>query len=144
MENTSPDCSITCRRHLGALGVVYDADDDRLLMATGNGDFDGNTGGHDWGDSVFASTPTARGPAQPIDTYTPTEFQTLQNTDADLGSTARDPPHPSIEPLPPPRVQSGKDAKLRLLNLDDLSGSGGPGHLGGELQKITCRRVAAS
>jgi hypothetical protein len=30
-------------------------------------------------------------------------------------------------------VQGGKDAKLRLLDLDNLSGQGGPGHLGGEV-----------
>ena len=30
-------------------------------------------------------------------------------------------------------MQGGKDAKLRLLNLDDLSGQGGPGHTGGEI-----------
>jgi hypothetical protein len=30
-------------------------------------------------------------------------------------------------------VQGGKDAMLRLLNLDDLSGSGGPGNTGGEV-----------
>ncbi len=33
-------------------------------------------------------------------------------------------------------VQGGKDAELRLLNLSNLSGQGGPGHLGGELQLI--------
>jgi len=139
MENTSPDCLNHVQTAIWARsGVVYDADDDRLLMATGNGDFDGNTGGHDWGDSVFALHPDGTGTGgNPIDTYTPTEFQTLQNTDADLGSTA-----PAILPTPASSrfphlgVQSGKDAKLRLLNLDDLSGSGGPGHLGGELQKI--------
>lgn len=31
-------------------------------------------------------------------------------------------------------VQPGKDKKIRLLNLADLSGKGGPGNLGGELQ----------
>jgi len=40
-------------------GVVYDSDNDRLFMATGNGDYDGNTGGHEWGDSVFALHPDA-------------------------------------------------------------------------------------
>lgn len=33
-------------------------------------------------------------------------------------------------------VQSGKDAKLRIIDLDNLSGQGGPGHLGGEKSKI--------
>jgi outer membrane protein assembly factor BamB len=30
-------------------------------------------------------------------------------------------------------VQGGKDSKLRLINLHDLSGKGGPRHVGGEL-----------
>ena len=33
-------------------------------------------------------------------------------------------------------VQSGKDAKLRLINLANLSGQGGPGHVGGEVGAI--------
>jgi hypothetical protein len=33
-------------------------------------------------------------------------------------------------------VQGGKDAKLRLLNLANLSGQGGPGHVGGEIGAI--------
>src|SRR5262249_5820587 len=30
-------------------------------------------------------------------------------------------------------LQGGKDAMLHLLNMDDLSGQGGPGHVGGEI-----------
>jgi hypothetical protein len=73
----------------------------------------------------------------PLDSYTPTEFQQLQNADADLGSTA-----PAILPtvpasqMPHLAVQSGKDAKIRLLNRDNLSGAGGPAQVGGELQKL--------
>ena len=33
-------------------------------------------------------------------------------------------------------MQGGKDAKLRLLNLANLSGQGGPGHTGGEIGAI--------
>jgi hypothetical protein len=33
-------------------------------------------------------------------------------------------------------VQSGKDAKVRLLDRDNLSGQGGPSHTGGELQLV--------
>jgi len=139
VEGGSPDCVGHVQTAIWARsGVVYDADDDRLFMATGNGDYDGNVGGHEWGDSVFALHPDGTGSGgNPIDAYTPTEFQTLQNTDADLGSTA-----PAILPtaassrFPHLGVQGGKDAKLRLLNLDNLSGSGGPGHVAGELQKI--------
>jgi hypothetical protein len=33
-------------------------------------------------------------------------------------------------------MQTGKDAKLRLINLDDMSGQGAPARVGGELQLI--------
>jgi len=134
----SPDCAHVQTAIWARAGAVYDAALDRIFMATGNGDFDGNTGGHDWGDSVFALHPDATGASgSPVDTYTPVEFQHLQDVDADLGSTA-----PAILPAPAGSsvgnlgLQSGKDAKIRLLDLANLSGMGGPGHLGGELQKI--------
>ena len=43
-----------------------------------------------WGDTVFALNPdgTGAGGGPPVDSYTPTNYQALQNTDADLGSTA--------------------------------------------------------
>jgi len=140
VESGSPDCAHVQTAIWARAGVVYDSDNGRIFMATGNGDYDGNVAGHyDWGDSVFALHPdgTGNGLGQPIDSYTPTEFQMLQDTDEDLGSTA-----PAILPVLPGSkvphlgVQSGKDAKVRLLNLDNLSGAGGPGHVGGELQKI--------
>ena len=54
-----------------------------------------------------------------------------------MGSTA-----PAILPVPANSVvqhlavQSGKDAKLRLINLANLSGQGGPGHVGGEVGAV--------
>jgi outer membrane protein assembly factor BamB len=139
VELASPDCVGHVQTAIWArVGVVYDPDNDRLFMATGNGDYDGNAAGHEWGDSVFALHPDGTGSGgNPVDAYTPTEFQQLEDTDADLGSTA-----PALLPAPAGSnvahlgLQSGKDAKLRLLNLDNLSGLGGPGHTGGELQKI--------
>jgi hypothetical protein len=138
--NAPPDCPLVQTAIWARAGVVYDSDNDLIFMATGNGTFDANMPGHfGWGDSVFALHPdgTGNGAGQPVDSYTPTEFQALQNADADLGSTA-----PALLPvLPGSRVthlgvQSGKDAQIRLLNLDNLSGQGGPGHVSGELQKI--------
>ncbi len=134
-----PDCPQVQTAIWARAGVVYDASVNLIFMATGNGTFDANTGGNDWGDSVFALHPdgTGNGTGWPVDSYTPTEYQTLQNTDADLGSTA-----PAILPVPAGStvahvgLQSGKDSKLRLLNLANLSGQGGPGHVGGELQKL--------
>lgn len=135
----TPDCSHVQTAIWARPGAVYDPSLDLLFMSTGNGDYDASTGGYDWGDSVFALHPDGlgNGSGWPVDSYTPSEYQTLQNTDADLGSTA-----PAILPSPNGTnvahlgVQSGKDAKIRLLNLQNLSGLGGPGHTGGELQKI--------
>jgi hypothetical protein len=33
-------------------------------------------------------------------------------------------------------MQTGKDARLRLIDLDDMSGAGGPANVGGEIQLI--------
>lgn len=133
----TPDCAEVQTAIWARPGVIYSAATDHVYMATGNGTFDANAGGHDWGDSVFALNANGTGSGgNPVDSYTPTNFQTLDNTDADLGSTA-----PAILPstltgYPNLAVQGGKDAKLRLLNLDNLSSSAtaGPGHVGGELQ----------
>lgn len=129
-----PDC--TSQKQTGAWGrpgVIYDAGTNRIFMATGNGKYD--AANNHWGDSVLALTPDGAGVGgKPIDAYTPASFQSLQNADADLGSTA-----PAILPVPPSSnvqhlaVQGGKDSLLRLINLADLSGQGGPGHTGGEV-----------
>jgi hypothetical protein len=121
-------------------GVIYDDVTDRIYMASGNGPFDANTGGHNWGDSVLALNPdgTGSGGGNPMDSYTPTEFAALETNDQDLGSTG-----PAIlpsSPLAPPgyagrlAVQGGKDKKLRLIDLTNMSGQGGPGNVGGEIE----------
>ena len=131
----TPDCAEVQTAIWARPGVVYDPDNDRILMSTGNGTFAPASFG--WGDTVFSLHPdgTGGGGGLPVDSYTPTNFLSLQNTDADLGSTAPAilPPVPASVP-PHLAVQSGKDAKVRLLNRDDLSGLGGPSHTGGELQ----------
>jgi outer membrane protein assembly factor BamB len=118
-------------------GAVYDRTTDRVFITTGNGPYSAQDGGHDWGTSVIALRPdgtTDHG--TPLDSYTPENYQELTDEDLDLSST-------TIEPLPTttnnwPRlgVQGGKDGRLRLLNLENLSGAGGPRNVGGELQII--------
>lgn len=137
----TPDCSNGVQSAVWARpAVLYSSELDKIFFATGNATYDANSGGHDWGDTVLATHPDGTGTGsngQPLDSYTPVEFQTLQNNDADLGSTA-----PALLPTVAGSnvahlgVQSGKDAELRLLNLANLSGLGGPAHTGGELQKI--------
>lgn len=132
----TPDCAGVQSAIWARPGTVYDAATDKIYVATGNGIF--RPGSHYWGDSIMALTAAARGAnGDPLDSYTPTNYQFLQNTDADLGSTS-----PAILPVPPNStvqnlaVQGGKDAKLRLINLSNLSGQGGPGHTGGEVGSV--------
>ena len=122
------DCAHVRSAMWARAGAVYSAATDRILVATGNGDYDGEA---NWGDSVLALSPDA---ASLLDAYTPPEFQHLEDADADLGSSDVALLRPlSGEPL---GVQAGKDGVVRVLRLEDLSGAGGPGRLGGELQKI--------
>jgi hypothetical protein len=132
----TPDCPTVQTAIWARAAVVYDPALDKIFMATGNGNFD--PANHDWGDSVFSLNPDGTGAnGDPLDSYTPVNYQQLQNSDADLGSTA-----PAILPVPNSSkvqnlaLQSGKDAKLRLLNLANLSSQAGPGHTGGEVGAV--------
>jgi hypothetical protein len=126
-------------------GIIYDAGSNRIFMGTGNsfngapGQWDGNT---NWSESVLALHPDGTGGSgaiagKPLDSYTPTNHANLDDVDNDVGSTA-----PAILPVPVTSVvqhlavQGGKDSTLRLLDLDDLSGMGGPGNTGGEVGSI--------
>jgi PQQ-like domain len=141
VESGTPDCSNGVQSAVWSRSaVVYSSELDRIFFGTGNGTYDASTGGHNWGDTILELHPDGTGTGmngQPVDSYTPTDFQTLQNNDADLGSTA-----PALLPpvagsnANPLAAQSGKDALIRLLNLSNLSGLGGPAHVGGELQSI--------
>jgi outer membrane protein assembly factor BamB len=129
----SPDCSAVQSAIWARAGVVYHPAIDRIFMATGNGTFAPTQ--DLWGDTVFALNPDGTGAGGvPLDSFTPSTFATLQSADLDLGSTA-----PAILPTPTSSnvrhlaLQAGKDAVLRLLNLDNLSGQGGPGHTGGSI-----------
>ena len=107
-------------------GVVVDPDPNmggQVYVATGNGDFDANTGGDDFGDSVLAIS--ADGSAI-VDSFTPTDFNQLDRGDIDLGSVAPVmlPRQPSSN-TPLMAVQWGKDGILKLLNRKHLGGVGG-------------------
>jgi hypothetical protein len=135
---SGPDCyPITMGAIWARAGVVYDPTNDRIYMSTGNADF--NPAQFHWGDTVFSLHPdgSGLGNGNPLDTYTPTNYQFLDDADLDLGSTA-----PALLPFasgkyPHLAVQGGKDAVLRLLNLDDLSGQGQVGLTGGEVFSVS-------
>ena len=125
-------------------GTIYDPDTGRLYAATGNGLY--APGSFAWGDSVVALNPDGTGAgSQPLDSYTPADQQHLNDADLDLGSSAPAIlPAPANSQVPHLAVQGGKDGLLRLLNLDNLSGQGGPGHTGGEVgTEIKCSRRAS-
>ncbi len=123
----------------GRPGAVYDPQADRLYITTANGLFDANTGGLNWGDSVLALHPdgTGMGAGFPLDSYTPTTYAQLDSQDVDLGSaslTILKAPPGSV--YPHIGVETGKDSRLHLINLDDMSGTGAPGSVGGAIAVI--------
>ena len=98
----------------------------RLLVATGDGKFDGR---RHWGDSVAMLSPNA---ARLLQNWTPTDAGRLETQDIDLGSTAPALVSGGLA------VQSGKDARLRLLSLARLNGTARAGaRQGGELQTLS-------
>ena len=135
---TTPDCASRRAAIWAKDGILYDAVTDRIYMATGNGPFNVSPGFHNWGDSVLALNPdgTGSGGGNPLDSYTPTEYASLESGDVDLGSTG-----PALLPAPGYAgrlaVQSGKDSSVRLIDLTNMSanvGGPGPGHVGGEIE----------
>jgi len=133
--NASNDCAHVQSGIWGRAPVTYDAMSNRIYITTSNGDYDADRGGFNWGDSILALRPDGTtDDGTPLDSYTPDEYQFLQNQDLDFGSNS-----PVILPLakgkhlPRLAVQGGKDSVVRLVNLHDLSGRGGPRHVGGEL-----------
>jgi hypothetical protein len=134
--DASNDCGLTQGGIWGRAGAVYDAVTDRLFITVGNGVYDADQGGYNWGSSVVALRPDGSSDGgTPLDSYTPTNYPLLNALDLDLSSA-------SVALLPVGRdrrrlgVQGGKDSLLRLLDLANLSGKGGPRHVGGELDTI--------
>jgi outer membrane protein assembly factor BamB len=112
-------------------GAVVEPGSGRILLATGNGPFNGST---DWGESVLELAPDA---SRLLHNWTPTNQQQLSSNDTDVGSTA-----PALLPVVDGlrlAVQGGKDGLLALLDLSRLDGTGGGagGRTGGELQRIS-------
>lgn len=131
---TTPDCPAVQSAIWARGSVTYDPAQHAVYFTTGNSTFRPST--FDWGDTVLKIKPDGTGVAgSPVDTYTPSNQVDLNAQDLDLGSTA-----PTLVPAPAGStvtdlgVQSGKDGKLRLLDMANLSGQHGPGHFGGELQ----------
>ena len=130
--SANPDCSSAKSGIWAKAGLTFDPATARLYAVTGNGTY--NPATHLWGDSILALNPNGTGVnGGPLDSYTPSNYQALQNSDKDLGST-------NLMILPNNgskyahlAAMSGKDQLVRLINLDNMSGQGGPGHVAGEV-----------
>jgi outer membrane protein assembly factor BamB len=106
----------------GRSAPVVDPATGDLLVATGNGPFDGKT---NWGDSVLVLSPDGK---RLLKHWTPSNQSELNDDDLDLGSTA-----PALL-ANGYFVQGGKDGRLRLLRLSSLAGVNAT--TGGELQSV--------
>ncbi len=127
------DCPDVQSAIWGRGAPVIDPVTGNVFVTTGNGPFRGD--GLAYGDSVIELSPDL---STIIDSYTPSNYAFLQSADQDLGST--DPlmlPKQPNSKTPYMAVQAGKDNVLRLLNRQNLSGQGGPNHVGGELQTVS-------
>ena len=87
-----------------------------IYYITGDGEFDGNTGGPDWGDSYIKMTPA--GVVQ--DYFTPFNQDALNQGNHDLGSGGALllPDQPGAHPHE--MVSSGKDGTIYLVDRDNM------------------------
>jgi outer membrane protein assembly factor BamB len=121
----------------GRPGAIYNEADNSVYIVTSNGPYNGNAGGTDWGDSILRLPPDLRvHHGKPTDAYTPDNYEVLDKQDLDLGSSAIALLSRPGEQTPSLGVHAGKDAMIRLIDLRNMSGKGGPGWTGGELQQL--------
>jgi outer membrane protein assembly factor BamB len=129
------ECPVNGGGIWGRPGVVVDPASGNIFFAVSDGPFTADHGGGNWGDTVVEMTPDG---SKVVDSYTPENYATEAYQNRDIGSVA-----PVLLPdIPASRtpellVQGGKEGLLRLLNRQNLSGQGGPAHVGGELQTLT-------
>jgi hypothetical protein len=102
---------------------VIDPDNGDILIATGNGDWNGTTA---WGDSLIEIN---AGATKMLGNYTPADTEELNARDLDLGSTS--PVLLGGELV----AQGGKDGKVRLLSRKAIAGP--TPHKDKELQTVS-------
>ncbi len=104
----------------------------KVYVATGNGDFTGNVGGQDFGDSILRLSQTG-GSFAVEDYFTPWDYQPLWDFDTDLGSggVMLLPDQPGM-PYPHLLVQAGKEGTIDLVNRDNM----GHWHAGDDSQIV--------
>ncbi|HEX4700561.1 MAG TPA: PQQ-binding-like beta-propeller repeat protein [Pseudonocardiaceae bacterium] len=118
----------------------YDPALDRLFQMGGTNNGTTWVPGKVWRQSWVALPPDGgtqlrAGGGFPLDSYTPTNWAATVKSDQDIGSGGLlILPTTLSKKFPNLGVNPGKDRNIRLLDLANLSGKGGPGNLGGELR----------
>jgi outer membrane protein assembly factor BamB len=119
-----PDsCPQTKSAIWGRAGAVIDPGNGDILIATGNGDWNGTTA---WGDSLIVINASA---TEMLGNYTPADTEELNARDLDLGSTS--PVLLGGDLI----AQGGKDGKVRLLSRKAIAGAAP--HKDHELQTVS-------
>jgi PQQ-like domain len=112
--STSPNGTMASIWSSGG-GIAVDSSGN-MYFETGNGSFDANTGGSDYGDSVVKLN--ASGTV--LDYFTPFNQATLSNNDIDLGSAAAVVLPDQSGPVPHELIATGKPGYLFVVNRDDM------------------------
>jgi hypothetical protein len=101
-------------------GVAADANGN-FFFATGNGTYDGLSGG-DFGDSIVQLSPPSKGAFTLLDWFTPWNQQSLSDSDEDLGSGGLLllPDLPQGSQHQHLLVQMGKEGKIYLVDRDGM------------------------
>lgn len=121
-------CSESGAAIWGRAGAVIDTTTGNIIVATGNGKWDGKT---NWGDATLELSTDA---SRILANYTPTNTDDLDQHDIDVGSTSPVLLDASF------LAQGGKDGKIMLLDRKQIGGEAP--HRGGETQVVSTPSAA--
>jgi hypothetical protein len=104
-------------------GSGFPADiEGNIYVMTGDGTFDANTGGIDYGDSFLRLTPTGTNGLTVADYFTPMNQAYLNNNDLDVGSGGAMILPPQAGTYPDEIIGGGKEAMIFVVNRDGMGG----------------------
>ena len=103
----------------GGSGIAADSSNN-LYVASGNGMFDVNTGGRDFGDSIIKLSPPSNDRFKVTDYFTPYDQGNLYNGDVDLGSGGVLLLPDQAGTYPHLLVESGKEGTIYLISRDKM------------------------
>jgi fibronectin type 3 domain-containing protein len=97
-------------------GIATDPNNGNLFFVTGNGIFDVNTGGPDYGDTLMQLTPQGT----VVDYFTPMDQQNMNDNDIDFGSGGVLPLPDQPGPFPHLAIAAGKNGNIYVVNRDNM------------------------